>query len=74
MRTDTRIGQFCKIVSECQHANIEGFSVDLFSASAVVQVYDRLNAINRDKYARMAVPKMVAVAFRLANAAPGVTP
>jgi hypothetical protein len=39
--------------------------VDLFSASAVVQVYDNINDSNKKKYVTVSLPKMVSMAFKL---------
>jgi hypothetical protein len=62
---DERVAAFRKIVAEKQYAKIDGVMVDLFSASAVVQVYDALNPDNQKKYAAMPASKMAAVAFQL---------
>jgi len=37
--------------------------VDLYSASAVTQVYDAINKSNKDKFGKLSLPKMVNVAF-----------
>lgn len=63
----TRIEKFRKIVADCQRAKIDGTNIDLFSASAVVKVYDALNEENRAKFASVPAPKMVAIAWRLIN-------
>jgi hypothetical protein len=42
------------------------FYVDLFSASAIVQVYDAINEENKVKYGRLPLPKMASIAFKLA--------
>lgn len=39
--------------------------VDLFSASAVIQVYDNINDANKKKYVTASLPKMVSLAFKL---------
>jgi len=39
--------------------------VDLFSASAVTQVYDNINDTNKKKYVTASLPKMVSMAFKL---------
>jgi hypothetical protein len=62
---DERVAAFRKIVAEKQYAKIDGVMVDLFSASAVVQVYDALNPDNQKKYAAMPAAKMAAAAFQL---------
>lgn len=40
-------------------------TLDLYSASAIMSVYDGLSADNRQKYASMTLDKMASVAFRL---------
>jgi hypothetical protein len=37
--------------------------VDLYSASAITQVYDAINKSNKDKFGKLSLPKMVNVAF-----------
>jgi hypothetical protein len=39
--------------------------IDLFSAGAIVQVYDALDPVYQAKYAALTAPKMAAVAFRM---------
>lgn len=39
--------------------------VDLFTASAIVQVYDGINAANKKKYISASLPKMASIAFKL---------
>ena len=41
------------------------FYVDLFSASAITQIYDAINETNREKYSRLPLPKMAQIAFQL---------
>jgi predicted RNase H-like nuclease len=41
------------------------FYVDLFSASAIVAVYDALNDVNKAKYSRLSLPRMATVAFKV---------
>jgi len=62
---DQRIAAFRKIVEEKQYAKIDGCMVDLFSASAVVQVYDALSPENQKKYAGYTADKMAKIAFGL---------
>lgn len=56
-----------KIVDEKQAAKINGVLVDLFSASAMVQVLDALNAQNRKKLLSMDVPTMHKIVFAIVN-------
>lgn len=39
-------------------------ALDAFSASAIVQVYDALNEVNRAKFAQMSIQRMTALAFK----------
>jgi hypothetical protein len=59
-----RIEQFRKIVREKQYGEVDGVTVDLFSASAVVQVHDALNETNRAKFLSLTPFQMVKLAFR----------
>ena len=60
-----RIAAIRNIVKECQYAKVDGTMIDLFSASAIVSVYDNLNVDNRAKYATLPAGKMGIVAFKL---------
>ena len=40
-------------------------TVDLFSASAVVSIYDALNAANREKLLSMPLDKMIEISLRM---------
>jgi hypothetical protein len=67
------IDQLRKIVNENQHATVSFMvngkrrtrTVDLFSASAVVSVYDALNAANRQKLLSMPLDKMIEISLRM---------
>ena len=59
-----RIAAFRRIVDEGQYAKIDGVMVDLFSASAVIAVYDALNEANRARFASLSAPKMAKLAFK----------
>jgi len=54
-----------KIVDEKQYAKIHGQVVDLFSASAMVQVADALNEANREKFLSLPLAKAHAMTFRV---------
>lgn len=56
-----------KIVDEKKHAKIGGIMVDLFSASAMLQVLNAVNDANRAKLLAMPVAKMADVAFKIIN-------
>jgi hypothetical protein len=60
-----RINAFRQIVERGQYAKIDGMMVDLFSASAVVKVYDALNETNQAKYRTVNAAKMASIAFQL---------
>lgn len=60
-----RIDAFRDVTADRQYAKIDGVMVDLFSASAVVQVYDALNPDNQQKYAAFPATRMVQIAFQL---------
>ncbi len=62
-----RIEALKRIVEQKQYAKIDGIMVDLFSASAIVQIYDALNETNQLKYRNCNVVKMSNTAFKIMN-------
>jgi hypothetical protein len=53
------------IVTQGQYAKVNGVMVDLFSASAMIGVYDALNDVNKAKYRALPVAQMATIAFKL---------
>ena len=53
------------IVEHKGYSKIDGVTVDLFSASAILRVYDNISEENQAKYLGMSLPKMASVAFKL---------
>ena len=47
------------------YAKVNGVMVDIFSASAIIQVYDALGEANKEKYKKLAIHRMADVAFKL---------
>lgn len=65
-RDPPRIKQFRKIVKSRSFGKVDGTPVDLFSASAVIQVFDSLSKpANKAKYAKMDPVEMISVAYKL---------
>ena len=62
---EERIAAVKRIVERKQYAKIDGTMVDLFSASAIVAVYDKLGPENQEKYRNCHVAKMASIAFKL---------
>ena len=62
-----RVDALRRIVAEGQYAQVDGVRVDLFTASAILTVYDALSASNRARYAAFPVLTMARLAFRLAS-------
>lgn len=60
-----RIAALRQIVADKQYAKIDGIMVDLFSASAILSIYDNLNDTNKERYAKQPVYIMADMAFRL---------
>jgi len=58
-----------KIVAEKQAAKVNEVLVDLFSASAIVQVFDAIGEANRVKLVAFPVAKVADVAFKILNRA-----
>lgn len=63
----TKLEQLKMIVKECQAQKIEGQIVDLYSASAIVTVAEKLSPENLEKFMAMPVRKMATVAFKLCS-------
>jgi predicted RecA/RadA family phage recombinase len=53
------------IVEHKQHGKVEGVRVDLFTANAIIKVYDALSAENQAKYLALPVQRMANIAFKL---------
>lgn len=64
---EERIEAFRKIVSEGSFAIIDNVGVDLFSASAVVRVYDAINEGNQIRFRELPVQRMAAIALQLCS-------
>jgi hypothetical protein len=60
-----RINAVRQIVTNSQYAKIDGIMLDLFSASAIIKVYDAINEANQIKYRSLPVYKMADIAFKL---------
>ena len=71
----TRIEMLRDIVQGCQaqRIRVDGRKVyvDLFSASAMVKVYDALNEANRAKYIGLSWPVFVDVTWKLVGGGKG---
>ena len=67
------ISQLRNILKNKQNAKIKDpksgkmMRVDSFSASAVIAVYDAINDSNKKNFAKLSLPKMVNVAFKVAK-------
>jgi hypothetical protein len=62
-----RINAVRQIVTDSQYAKIDGIMLDLFSASAILKVYDNINEANKVKYSSMPVYRMAEIAFKIMN-------
>ncbi len=54
-----------KITKECQHDYFHGVMVDLYTASAVIKVYEALNDVNKAKFASCDYKKIVSITWKL---------
>ena len=61
----TKLEYLRRIVADCTAAKIDGWLVDLFTASAIVKIYDALSEANRRKFIALPLEKMSGIAFRL---------
>lgn len=66
-----RIDKFRRIVDERTMGDVDGQPVDLFSASAVVQVHDALSPENQARFEAMSPLAMAEAAFKVVNNASG---
>ena len=57
------IPQLQTIVKDKQHAKIKGVTVDLFTASMITQIYDKVNDANKKKMDGLALPKLVDISI-----------
>ncbi len=72
---DAKIRRLRTIVSKCQMTlvldvalpNSPKVDVDLYSASAIMAVYDNLSEPNQAKYVQMPLAVMADIAFKLIN-------
>lgn len=60
-----RIEAIRNIVEDGQYAKIDGCMIDLFSASAIVKIYDAISGANKAKYRIKPAPVMANIAFKL---------
>lgn len=58
-----RIDQLRRIVTTCTAGKVDGSTVDLFTASAIVAVHDALSDSNRASYVQMPLMNMARTAF-----------
>lgn len=61
------IAQCRKIVNEGQYGKVTGVTVDGFTASAIVQVYDALKPESQAKFTSLPIGRMADIAFKLIN-------
>jgi hypothetical protein len=65
-KTGDEIIAACRsIVANRQYEKINGMMVDLFSASAIVKVFDALNETNRASFKLLPVQRMASIAFKV---------
>ena len=60
-----RIKAVRQIVESCQYAKVDGIMLDLYSASAILKVYDAINEANQAKYRALPVYRMADIAFKV---------
>ena len=53
------------IVSKKQHTKIDGVMVDLFTASAISQIYDKVNDANKKKMEKLPITKLATLAMKM---------
>lgn len=60
-----RIAAVRRIVERRQCAKVDDCMLDLFTASAILAIYDKISPENQERYASLPVQKMGTIAFRL---------
>ncbi len=60
-----RIAIVKRIVNNGQYEKVDGGMLDLFSASAIVAIYDKLSPDAQAKYRTIPVQRMAIMAFKL---------
>ena len=60
-----RLAAIRRIVKEKQYAKIDGTMIDGCTASLIVQIYDKLNPQNQEKYSRLSAGRMGQIAWEL---------
>jgi hypothetical protein len=53
------------IVANCQYEKINGYMVDLFTASAIVKVYDAVNEANKARLLKLSVARIASISLQL---------
>lgn len=64
-----RMSAIRKVVAEKTYAKVDGTMIDLFTASAIVNVYDALSDPNKAKFSSLPAGKMGILAFSVLNRA-----
>jgi len=62
---NSKIEKIRKVVIEKQYAKINGVMVDVYTASAIIKVFDAINAKNKIKFIALPIPRMASIAFSL---------
>ena len=62
---EEKIAVLRRIVTSRGYGEIDGVTVDLYSASAIVAVYDGLTETNRAFFAGMPIPRMAELGFKV---------
>jgi hypothetical protein len=68
---EEKIAQLRRIVETKTRGRVTGQMIDLFTASAILQVHDALSPANRAKYVALPISRMATVAFQLGTRAWG---
>ena len=65
-KTGKEIVEACRsIIKNGQYEKINGVMVDLFSASAIVKIYDALSDANKAKFETLPLGKMADISFKM---------
>ena len=65
LNEETVIDVARRVVDKKGAEKIKGVMLDMFTASAIIQVYDKVNDKNKEKMEKMDLPKLAAAVWKI---------
>jgi hypothetical protein len=62
---EEKIKKIRDIVKQKQYSKVDGVTVDLTTASLIIQIYDALNDVNKNKFSSLPIKRMIDTAYKL---------